>query len=52
MFVDCLLSHPESPLCKEPSKKVADLIVHSTGSSLNVAVEVLKNHVRACVKQV
>jgi uridine kinase len=30
----------------EPSKKVADLIVHSTGHSMDVAVQILANHMR------
>jgi uridine kinase len=30
----------------EPSKKVADLVVHSTGHSMDVAVQILANHMR------
>jgi uridine kinase len=30
----------------EPSKKVADLIVHSNGHSMDVAVQMLTNHMR------
>lgn len=36
---------------QEPSKKSADLIVHSSGDHFDVAVNVLKNHVQACVKE-
>jgi uridine kinase len=35
----------------EPSKSVADLIVHSSGASLDVAIQVLKHHVLACVRE-
>jgi uridine kinase len=35
----------------EPSKSVADLIVHSSGDSLDVAIQVLKHHVLACVRE-
>lgn len=45
------VSHDSWTLLQEPSKKVADIVVHSTGDSLNVAIEVLKNHVRAVVKE-
>lgn len=31
----------------EPSKKIADLIVHSTGHSMEVAIEMLTNHLCA-----
>jgi uridine kinase len=30
----------------EPSKQKADLIVHSTGHSIDVAIQMLTNHVR------
>ena len=36
---------------QEPSKKSADLIVHSTGNHFDVAINVLKNHIQACVKE-
>jgi hypothetical protein len=44
-FFTCILDS----VAQEPSKKSADLIVHSTGDSLNVAICVLKNHVKACI---
>lgn len=31
----------------EPSKRKADLIVHSTGHSMETAIKMLKNHIRA-----
>jgi len=46
---------PSTHICvfypQEPSKKSADLIVHSTGDHFDVAISVLKNHIQACVKE-